>query len=101
MCPVQTLTVTMVTVSHDQYIAIFYTDLSIMYHKHVHDSVAIAILVVWVSSLGHQQSNTLLLTQTSREGQRVLAEVNMSVKGRNDSSIFHIKISNFDSFNAV
>lgn len=72
-----------------------------MYHKHVHDSVAIAILVVWVSSLGHQQSNTLLLTQTSREGQRVLAEVNMSVKGRNDSSIFHIKISNFDSFNAV
>lgn len=58
-----------------------------MYHKHVHDSVAIAILVVWVSSLGHQQSNTLLLTQTSREGQRVLAEVNMSVKGQNDSIV--------------
>lgn len=65
----------------------FLTDLSIMYHKHVHDSVAIAILVVWVSSLGHQQSNTLLLTQTSREGQRVLAEVNMSVKGQNDSIV--------------
>lgn len=58
-----------------------------MYHQHVHDSVAIAILVVWVSSLGHQQSNTLLLTQTSREGQRVLAEVNMSVKGQNDSIV--------------
>lgn len=50
----------------------FYTDLSVVYDKHVHDSVSIAVLKIRVSSLGDEEAYTFLLPQTGSEGQRVL-----------------------------
>ena len=58
----------------------FYTDLSVVYDKHVHDSVSIAVLKIRVSSLGDEEAHTFLLPQTGSEGQRVLPQVHVPLK---------------------